>query len=362
MVFTRRRRVAGASCPPAPCSWPPAPRRTSPTRRSTRARSARREAEVLPGLSCRASSGRGAASDAAEFRLEPDPNGFFTSHDTDGQFVTYYGDNHPRYAGNVVKAMASAKDGYRARRRAVRRRDRGARSRPTSRQRESAWQSLVARLDDELLARGRAGRPAHADDRRGDRARAGGGPALPPRPVLPAAELRAAQPARPPRRSRRVAADGGHRADRRVGRPREGPAVADHPRDGRVEPAVRVPEAGRAGRRDGPDRHADRDPRGLSGAARRRRPRQRRAVLDRQGAQGAGQPRDLLRRLQEGRRPVQARGDRGGHRPGDLDHRHRRRRSRRGGRRTRTSAATSSRRWWRTPTASSARRSCRSRT
>ena len=29
-----------------------------------------------------------------------------------GSFVTYYGDNHPRYAGNVVKAMASAKDGF----------------------------------------------------------------------------------------------------------------------------------------------------------------------------------------------------------------------------------------------------------
>ena len=44
--------------------------------------------------------------------LEPDPNGFFTSHDTDGKFVSYYGDNHPRYNGNVVKAMASAKHGY----------------------------------------------------------------------------------------------------------------------------------------------------------------------------------------------------------------------------------------------------------
>src|SRR5262249_48408441 len=29
------------------------------------------------------------------------------------RFITFYGDNHPTYAGNVVKAMASAKDGYR---------------------------------------------------------------------------------------------------------------------------------------------------------------------------------------------------------------------------------------------------------
>ena len=50
---------------------------------------------------------------AGAFKLEPDPNGFFTSHDTGGKFVTYYGDNHPRYNGNVVKAMASAKHGYR---------------------------------------------------------------------------------------------------------------------------------------------------------------------------------------------------------------------------------------------------------
>ena len=46
------------------------------------------------------------------FSLVPDQNGFFTSYDHQGRFVTYYGDNHPRYAGNVVKAMASAKDGF----------------------------------------------------------------------------------------------------------------------------------------------------------------------------------------------------------------------------------------------------------
>ncbi len=39
-------------------------------------------------------------------------NGFFTSYEYDGKFISYYGDNHPRYAGNVVKAMASAKHGY----------------------------------------------------------------------------------------------------------------------------------------------------------------------------------------------------------------------------------------------------------
>ncbi len=87
----------------------------------------------------------------ARFRLEPDPNGFFTSHDTDGRFVTYYGDNHPRYNGNVVKAMASAKHGYPhvvalfA--------DELAKLKPADQPvRESAWQAMVAHLDDQLLA------------------------------------------------------------------------------------------------------------------------------------------------------------------------------------------------------------------
>jgi NADPH-dependent glutamate synthase beta subunit-like oxidoreductase/NAD(P)H-flavin reductase len=86
------------------------------------------------------------------FALEPDPNGFFTSHDTGGRFVSYYGDNHPRYNGNVVKAMASAKHGYP---RVVELfADHIAALDPAAQpQRESAWQSLVSRLDDQLLAR-----------------------------------------------------------------------------------------------------------------------------------------------------------------------------------------------------------------
>ncbi len=44
--------------------------------------------------------------------LVPASEGFFTSYSRDGRYVTYYGDNHPKYAGNVVKAMASARDGY----------------------------------------------------------------------------------------------------------------------------------------------------------------------------------------------------------------------------------------------------------
>jgi NADPH-dependent glutamate synthase beta subunit-like oxidoreductase/NAD(P)H-flavin reductase len=45
-------------------------------------------------------------------KAEKDETGFFTSYYKDGKYITVYGDNHPRYAGNVVKAMASAKDGF----------------------------------------------------------------------------------------------------------------------------------------------------------------------------------------------------------------------------------------------------------
>ncbi|HVY47648.1 MAG TPA: FAD-dependent oxidoreductase, partial [Minicystis sp.] len=38
--------------------------------------------------------------------------GFFTSYNQNGRTVSFYGDNHPHYAGSVVKAMASAKDAY----------------------------------------------------------------------------------------------------------------------------------------------------------------------------------------------------------------------------------------------------------
>ena len=97
------------------------------------------------------------------------PTGFFTSYnDGTAGSSRYYGDNHPRYAGNVVKAMASAQGRLSARRRAVRatscaRSIRRARPRATR-----DWRALVR------AARRRAARaassdvdPADADDRRG---------------------------------------------------------------------------------------------------------------------------------------------------------------------------------------------------
>ena len=63
---------------------------------------------------------------------------------------------------------------------------------------------------------------------------------------------------------------------------------------------------------DGPDRQPHRDRAGRDRRAGRRRPRQRRAVLDRAGVPPRRLARPLFRRLQEDERPVQGRRHRGG--------------------------------------------------
>ena len=42
-----------------------------------------------------------------------DGGAFFTGYNRGGRLISFFGDNHPAYNGNVVKAMASAKNGYR---------------------------------------------------------------------------------------------------------------------------------------------------------------------------------------------------------------------------------------------------------
>jgi NADPH-dependent glutamate synthase beta subunit-like oxidoreductase/NAD(P)H-flavin reductase len=78
-------------------------------------------------------------------------DGFFTSYLKDRHTVSFYGDNHPHYAGSVVKAMASAKDGY----------SRVVSLFPELRsldatlqgERDAELASLFAKLDDELVPR-----------------------------------------------------------------------------------------------------------------------------------------------------------------------------------------------------------------
>jgi NAD(P)H-flavin reductase/NADPH-dependent glutamate synthase beta subunit-like oxidoreductase len=88
----------------------------------------------------------------AAFRLEPDANGFFTSYSSGQRFVTYYGDNHPRFAGNVVKAMASAKVGF-PHVMALFARELASLDPSKQAERDRAWATLVATLDADLLAR-----------------------------------------------------------------------------------------------------------------------------------------------------------------------------------------------------------------
>src|SRR5262249_49410323 len=78
--------------------------------------------------------------------------GFFTSYlDDMGRTVSYYGDNHPKYAGSVVKAMASAKDGYPFVAELFAD-EIAALDQAGQAAREAAWRATAALLDDELLA------------------------------------------------------------------------------------------------------------------------------------------------------------------------------------------------------------------
>jgi len=86
------------------------------------------------------------------FHLVPSPEGFFTSHERDGRFVTYYGDNHPKYAGNVVKAMASARDGFHQIVKLFPD-DSSSADTATQRIRDAAWRRFTAHLDEQFFAR-----------------------------------------------------------------------------------------------------------------------------------------------------------------------------------------------------------------
>jgi NAD(P)H-flavin reductase/NADPH-dependent glutamate synthase beta subunit-like oxidoreductase len=99
---------------------------------------------------------RAKRKDDGSFSLESVPSGgpgaFFTSYNKDGRFITYYGDNHPSYAGNVVKAMASARDGYPHVTALFH--DELADLEPDEQdERDLAWRRLTTKLERELVAR-----------------------------------------------------------------------------------------------------------------------------------------------------------------------------------------------------------------
>lgn len=78
-------------------------------------------------------------------RSEGEEIGFFTSYQSNGRYVSFYGDNHPDYEGNVVKAMASAKYGVRK----VLELFEG-KLRAASPAEIDEWRKFAGRLDDDL--------------------------------------------------------------------------------------------------------------------------------------------------------------------------------------------------------------------
>ncbi len=77
-----------------------------------------------------------------------DESAFFTGYARGGRFITFFGDNHPAFNGNVVKAMASARGGYRAITSVLLG---DAPERPVVSDRE--WEDFRGRIEDRLTAR-----------------------------------------------------------------------------------------------------------------------------------------------------------------------------------------------------------------
>ncbi|MBM3461970.1 MAG: pyridine nucleotide-disulfide oxidoreductase [Armatimonadetes bacterium] len=86
----------------------------------------------------------GKLAPAAQTLADP---GFFTSYDRDGHFISYYGDNHPVYAGSVVKAVASGKYGAQAVS-GVFAKEIAALSAADQASRDASWRDTCRRLDE----------------------------------------------------------------------------------------------------------------------------------------------------------------------------------------------------------------------
>ncbi|HEX9149982.1 MAG TPA: FAD-dependent oxidoreductase, partial [Thermoanaerobaculia bacterium] len=89
------------------------------------------------------------------WRLDPAPptdeGAFFTGYSRGGKLISFFGDNHPAYNGNVVKAMASARNGYRAIA-AVLDDHRPASAEP-DKEREAEWEAFRSVIEERFVAR-----------------------------------------------------------------------------------------------------------------------------------------------------------------------------------------------------------------
>jgi NAD(P)H-flavin reductase len=83
--------------------------------------------------------------------VAPGGLGFFTSYQKEGRLVSFFGDAHPVYAGNVVKAMASSYVGYREVARLFER-EVAVQEAAEQADRENAWVRFAEVLEDGLRA------------------------------------------------------------------------------------------------------------------------------------------------------------------------------------------------------------------
>ncbi len=148
--------------------------------------------EGLPGVPAPCTAPTATAS-CASSRRTGEQIGFFTSYLRNGHTVTFYGDNNPGYAGSVVRAMASAKDGA-PHVEALFARDIAGLDPDGQKARDSRLAGVHRQARRRMAADGRLGRAADADDRRGGRARARRRAPLRAGTILPPAELRGAVP------------------------------------------------------------------------------------------------------------------------------------------------------------------------
>ncbi|MEW6126053.1 MAG: FAD-dependent oxidoreductase [Acidobacteriota bacterium] len=77
--------------------------------------------------------------------------GFLSSYQNNGRFISFYGDAHPVFAGNVVKAMASARHGYQDVKKLFER-EVAEQTLEEQAERENAWVRFAEVLEDGLRA------------------------------------------------------------------------------------------------------------------------------------------------------------------------------------------------------------------
>ena len=221
------------------------------------------------------------------------------SRRADGRCMSYFGDVHPSYFGNVVKAMGSAKQGYPIVSHVLCDVE-AASAEPDA--------LFLEQLNDELRA------TVHKVER------------LTPlivevvvRAPLAARRFRPGQfyrlqnyETKVAERRRHAPRDGRARADRRVGGSPAGAHLDDRAGDGRLVGSLHAIEARRTCRAHGTDGHADGDSVERNRRACRRRARQRGAVFDRSGDARGGKPCAVFRGIQTHDGPLQDPGDRSG--------------------------------------------------